>query len=144
MSTPFGRSVLVAAAIAALLSGCAAPAPAAAPEPPKTTAATPSTEPEPPAEFACADLDDAMPAGFEAVDPFGSAPVLAAFAAGGSSCLWQPAAEGGAVSSIGVEAAGALVFLSINDRRTSPDAASIDEAATAIAEAIATAIDARG
>lgn len=102
MSTPFGRSVLVAAAIAALLSGCAAPAPAAAPEPSETTAATPSAEPEPPAEFACADLDNAMPAGFEAVDPFGSAPVLAAFAAGGSSCSWQPATEGGAVSSIGV------------------------------------------
>lgn len=102
MSTPFGRSVLVAAALAALLSGCAAPGAAEAPEPPATPATTPSTEPEPPAEFACADLDDAMPAGFEAVDPFGSAPVLAAFAAGGSSCLWQPAAEGGAVSSIGV------------------------------------------
>ncbi|KQV25447.1 hypothetical protein [Yonghaparkia sp. Root332] len=102
MSTPLGPSLLVAAALAALLSGCAAPAPAAAPEAPATSATTPSAEPEPPAEFGCADLDDAMPAGFEEVDPFGSAPVLAAFAAGGSSCNWQPAAEGGAVSSIGV------------------------------------------
>lgn len=46
MSTSFGRSVLVAAALAALLGGCAAPAPAAAPEPPATPATTPAS-PEP-------------------------------------------------------------------------------------------------
>lgn len=102
MSTPFGRSVLVAAALAALLSGCAAPAPAAAPEPPETTAATQSADPEPPAEFACADLDDAMPAGFEAEDVFGDAPRFAAFAVGGASCVWSPATEGGAIRRIAV------------------------------------------
>lgn len=37
MSTPLGRSSLIAAALAVLLSGCAAPAPAAAPEAPLST-----------------------------------------------------------------------------------------------------------
>lgn len=99
MSTPFGRSVLVAAAIAALLSGCAAPGAAEAPEAPDTSS---TAEPEPTldAGFGCADLDDAVPAGFEADDPFGSAHSMAILAAGGASCAWWPASQGGPVTRV--------------------------------------------
>lgn len=101
MSTPLGRSALVVAALAALLGGCAAPVPAVAPDASESsTAAEP--EPTPQAEFACSDLDEAMPAGFEAADPFGSPHTLATVAVGGVSCVWWPVTDGVAVSQIAV------------------------------------------